>query len=401
MQRLLGLILIIIGTHGFAQIQPSTTKFDFGELYNGSTNYTDITFKNTSDKLQFLLTIDKPTDVYYVFSSKRIMPDSSITIRFKVNEGKKGRFNYNVAVYFSDPRDPISITLTGIVKENSSQNSMTACPDFNSTPPAYQQNLFDVAVKVIDSITREPLKNSKVYFVERGELVGEETTNSNGVVRMRIPVGYYYITAQKEPYNQNYREGYLNFNRNYVEIPLSKDPVIEPPVEEIVEEIPPPVEEEVVEETPPPVEEEDVIEIVINEDPPVEEVVEENDPPVEEVVEETPPPVEEVVEEVAPPVTPTTLEELPDTVFTDDYFKFNNITFILDVSTSMSGMGKMDLMKMSMIELAKILRNNDVVSMIKYSSEVETILEGATGEKKGTDHRNSTTVEIFRDDCRR
>lgn len=368
MQKIFGFILILLSFQVSAQITPSKTKHDFGDLYRGAQTYTDITFKNTSDKVQFLLTIDKPRDVYYIYSAKRVMPDSSMTIRFKINENIKGRFNYEVAVYFSDPRDPFYINLTGNVKEASSQSSMTACPDFNSAPPVYQQNVFDVVIKVYDSLTGEPLKNSKVYLVERGELVGEEYTNSKGFVKKRIPLGYYYITAQKEPYQSNYREGYLNFKRNYVEIPLTKTAVIEPPIEEVV----------VIDDSPPPPVEDDTVEIVINNDPPIVE----DDPPVE-VVED--PPVEVVEDpptETAPPVEPKKLEEIPDTVFTDNYFKFNNITFILDVSTSMSGMGKMDLMKMSMIELAKILRGNDVVSMIKYSSEVETILQGKTGNEK-------------------
>jgi Ca-activated chloride channel family protein len=81
-------------------------------------------------------------------------------------------------------------------------------------------------------------------------------------------------------------------------------------------------------------------------------------------------------------VEPTTLEALPDTVFNPAYFRYNNITFILDVSSSMNGMGKLDLLKMSMIELAKILRQDDIISMIKFSADVETVLKGSRGDRK-------------------
>ena len=95
-------------------------------------------------------------------------------------------------------------------------------------------------------------------------------------------------------------------------------------------------------------------EIVIDQNPVedpeiVEEVVE-----VPEVVEEVPE-TPEVVETPKPETEPIPLSEVPDTVFNENYFKYNNITFILDVSTSMNGMGKMGLLKMSMIELTKIL----------------------------------------------
>lgn len=350
-----------------AQIQASTTNFSFGDLYRGSETYTDITFKNTSDKIQFLLTIQKPQDVYYIFSGKRILPDSSITIRFKINDRKKGRFNHDIDIYFSEPRDPITISLSGNVKELSQESSLTDCPDFNAKPPALQ-NEFDMVVKVIDSLTREPINNAQVYIVNSGELVGNYTTNNRGVVKKRMVLGYYYITAQKEPYSSNFYEGYVNFKRNYIEIELSNTPIPPPVWDEPIAENPPDENHD----TEPPVEEPEVdtIEIVIQDEPL-------NNPPDDPVVHE---PV--VNEPVIPAVEPTELEKVPDTVFTPSYFKYNNITFILDVSSSMNGMGKMDLLKMSMIELAKILRAEDVVSMIKFSAEVETIMNGASGARK-------------------
>jgi Ca-activated chloride channel homolog len=377
MRSALFLIILIVSFNGQAQIKPSTTNYSFGELYRGSDTYTDITFKNTSGKMQFLLTIDKPTDVYYIFSAKRIQPDSSITIRFKVNDLKKGRFSHSIDVYFSEPRTPITIHLSGNIKETAGGGSLTACPDFNAKPPD-SMNEFYMVVKVIDSLSREPIPNAKIYVIENGEMVGSFVTNFKGVIKKKMMLGYYYITASKDPYNSNYYEGYMNYNRNYVEIELSQYPVTEPAIEEpVIEEPPeeiveviiedPPEEDPIVEE--PPVE---TIEIVINEDPP-EEIPETVEPAHEPVVNE--PPIEE-------PLEPTTLAELPDSVFTPGYFKYNNITFILDVSLSMNGMGKLDLLKLSMIELTKILRKEDVISMIKFSAEVETILPGASGESK-------------------
>ncbi|MEX1002368.1 MAG: VWA domain-containing protein [Crocinitomicaceae bacterium] len=357
---LLAISLFFFCFQSEAQITASVKEFNFGDLYSGSQTYTDITFTNNSDKTQFLLTLDKPRDVYYIFSGKTLLPDSSIVIRLKINENKTGKFNYPVSIYFSEPREPIEIVLKGNVKESSSYNAMTACPDFNSSPPTSYSTAFDVVVRVIDSLSREPIKNATVYLVENGELIGEYSTNNKGIVKERIPLGYYYITAQKTPYNSNFHEGYLNFKRNYVEIELNKDPVIEPEIE-IVEEQPP------VEEEP-----EEYIEI---------EIEEETEEETEETVTYTPPPIEE---STTPAVEPTALESLPDTVFTPDYFKYNNITFILDVSSSMNGMGKLSLMKMCMIELTKVLRPNDMVSMIKYSEESDIILKQTPGDEKET-----------------
>jgi Ca-activated chloride channel family protein len=357
-------------TLSFGQIKPDKQRHNFGELYKDDQSFVDINFTNTSDKPQFLLTVEKPRDVYYIYSSKKVMPDSTMTIRFKINNNLKGRFTYNIDVYFSNPRAAIPIQLNGNVKQAEISQSLTACPDFNNTPSSYISTSFEVTIKVIDSLTNEPLKNSKIYLVENGELIGKSVTNSHGIVRAKIPYGYYYITAQHHPYFQNYYEGYLNFKRNYVLIKLQK------PKEDTSPEVP----VEIIQDDPlqnpnPPDIDDDVI--VIDHNPPSE------DKDTIEVIDNNLP--EQYNENPAvnsPEVDPIPLAELPDTIFNDSYFKYNNITFILDVSSSMNGMGKMDLMKMSMIELTNILRANDMISMIKYSSEVETILANTHGDQK-------------------
>lgn len=364
MRYLLFIFISCYSILGWGQIEPEKQGHNFGDLYNGSISYVDINFKNTSDKVQYLLSVEKPRDVYYILSSKKVLPDSSLTIRFKVNNNRKGRFTYNIDVYFSNPRSAIPIQLNGHVKEAEVSSSLTACPDFNEAPPSYISTAFDVTIKVIDSITREPIKNSAVYLVMNNEMVGKAMTNSKGIVQARIPLGYYYITAQKKPYYRNHHEGYLNFKRNYVEIELQR-PEVDPPLNQppvIIEDEP-----EIVEEKP--------------ENPP-ENIEEEEEIVIEQHHNPNPPIVEnkqEPVIDTNTPVEAVPLSEVPDTVFNENYFTYNNITFILDVSTSMNGMGKMDLLKASMISLAEILRADDKISMIKYSSEVETLMQGESG----------------------
>ena len=113
MRNLLIITVLLISHIGFTQVTAEKTFHDFGDMYANSPSYVDIRFTNKSDKLQFLLTIDKPRDVYYIFSAKRMLPDSSITIRLKVNTSNKGKFNYPIDIYFSDPIDPITITIKG------------------------------------------------------------------------------------------------------------------------------------------------------------------------------------------------------------------------------------------------------------------------------------------------
>ncbi len=341
------------------QIVAEKKVHNFGDLYPNAQTYVDIKFTNKTGKKHFLLTLDKPRDVYYIFSGKTLLPDSSITIRLKINDGKKGKFNHDVDVYFSDSDDPITVRLTGNVKEVAG-NPLTSCPDFNNNPPASNRTEFAITIKVIDSLTREPIRRSKVYIVRNNSLIGEYYTNKDGIIHREIPLGYYLLAAEKETYKTNYNEGYLNFQRNYVEIELQR-PVVEEEPPEIIAEVP--------DET-----EEPEIIIDLNEDPPEEE------PVVEVVVVDTIPEVE-IVEE--PEVIDNrTLAELPDSLFDKAHFKTNNITFILDVSSSMNSSGKLELLKESMTELVTILRAEDLISVIKYSSNVSVVVNGLGGDEK-------------------
>lgn len=348
MRILISTFLIFIGWNLSAQITPSETSHDFGDIYEEGQTYVDITFTNNTDKTQFLLTIDKPRDVYYIFSSKKLLPDSSIIIRFKINDGLKGKFNYQVDVYFSDSNTGTPIYLSGNVKVVAS-NPLTDCPDFNSRPPSGDLN-FTLVIKVIDSITREPIPNALVSLVERGELVGQYSTNQKGIVIRNVPLGYYFISAEKNPYYSNFFEGYVNAQRNYVEIELG---FTEP---EIVYYEEPETLETVYE---------DEVDTVSIPDPVI----------VNEIPEDTI--TEPEIVTIIPP-----LNDIPDTILDPGYFKFSNITFILDASSSMNSYGKLDLMKMSMIELVKILRPDDNVTVLKYAAEAQVLLEHVSGDKK-------------------
>lgn len=353
MRNVVLFLLLISSVLSYGQIIADKKSYDFGELYPNAQTYVDIKFTNTTAKKHYLLNIDKPRDVYYVFSGKVLLPDSSITVRLKINDGQKGKFSHNVALYFSDSNKPVTIRLTGNVKAVNS-NPLTECPDFNSDPRGGDYG-FDITVKVIDSLTREPIRKSKVYFVQNGGLVGSFYTNKEGIVRKKFPMGYYFLTAEKDNYLNNHKEGYLNFQRNYVVIELHQPPTT--------------TEEDIVYEEPEQPEEE--IEIVIDNEPTAT-----TEPPEEEI---TPVVVEEEVPLV---IDETPLEELPDTLFDEQHFKLNNISFILDVSSSMNSHGKLDLLKLSMIELMKILRPDDLVSIIKYSSTVSVVCERKTGADK-------------------
>jgi Ca-activated chloride channel family protein len=337
--RLLLLFFITFTFVANAQLKPDKYSHSFGDIYDNAPTYVDFTFKNESANAVFLLTIDKPQEIYYIYSKKIIQPDSVFTLRLKVNDNIAGRFNYTVDVYFSDNNQPVTLSVNGNIKEKSS-NGMTDCPDFSKTPPNGGITEFEITIKVIDSLTREPIRKSKLFIVNNGVLQGEYVTNNDGLIHKKMPIGYYFVTAQHKDYLANNNEGYLNFQSNYMEIELqNKHKPTEP-------------------------------------DP----ILASNPNPV--LIQDTLPrnPIPEINIYNTP--VDTTTPNLAAKDFNSGQFLPNNIVFIIDVSSSMNNMGKLDLLKMSMVELTKILRKEDRVTLIAYSGSVNIMLENVSAMKK-------------------
>ena len=337
-----------------AQLETSKLTHDFGELYDNAPSYYDFKFKNNSGVVVFLLTLDKPREVNYIHTKKIIQPDSTMLLRLKIDDRIRGKFKYKVDLFFSDSNTPISVTLMGNVKQKST-NQLTDCPDFNAPRPSNGLAQFEVTIKVIDSLTGEPIKKSKVYLVNGNEVVGEYYTNGYGIIHKSIPLGYYFISAHKKRYFSNNYEGYINYDNNYVEIELAQPQTVEPniiPTHNPVLIVNEPVQNtEII----------DSITIAVQLEPEIVAVV-------KEPIIDTP-----IVTHVDP---------LPPNDFDDNYYLPNNIVFIVDVSTSMKYKGRIDLLKKAMIELTKSLRPQDHVSLISYSSEYTILLEDVSGANK-------------------
>jgi Ca-activated chloride channel family protein len=340
-----------------AQLETSKLTHDFGEMYDNAPSYHDFRFKNNSGVAVFLLTLDKPREVNYIHTKKIIQPDSTMLLRLKIDDRIKGKFKYKVDLFFSDSNTPTTVTLMGNVKQKST-NQLTDCPDFNAPRPSNGLAQFEVTIKVIDSLTGEPIKKSKVYLINGNQLVGEYYTNGYGIIHKSIPLGYYFITAHKRSYFSNNHEGYINYENNYVEIALSQPQKVEPiltPTHNPVLVVNEPVQN---------VEIEDSIAIIIEP-----EVVYIEEPEI-------------VSEPINDKPTQVEFDNLPPDNFDDNYYLPNNIVFIVDVSTSMKYKGRIELLKKSMIELTKSLRPQDHVSLISYSSDYTILLEDVSGANK-------------------
>lgn len=326
-----------------SQVQFLKQPYDYG-LISSSNQYVDIPIKNTSDKKVFIFRsdVDKRFQIHY--SSKTILPDSTVYVRVQFTPNKKGSFTEEIPIHFSAFDQPKSIKITGFAEEIPS--SSIACPSFS------QENInheiaFDFQVKVIDKQTKEPIDKATVLMVKNGIVAQELTTNSNGLRKKKVDLGLYYFVASKEGYLSEEFPKYINRKNNFVLFELErKEEAIVENIEETIPEDSHLAEEE--------------IDLIIEN-----ETKEEVETTIEEVTIK-----EELLKEEKYPNLPLSK------------YKPNNIVFLIDVSSSMKYTGKLDLLKASMIEMTNLLRDIDNITIVTYASNTLVEMETTSADKK-------------------
>ena len=351
-----------------AQVVFSTVKHDFGELESYSSRYVDIILSNKSDKQQWLLSVKKPMEVVYITSKQIMEKDSSIIVRLHVNPRVKGRFSYEVNIFTSDRDEATTVKISGNLKDlgQEDMSGLTSCPDFSERPGGKNPNNFDLTVVTIDEETREELSKSTVTMLQSGQPIWTNITDKNGKIKEEATLGLSYFYATHSGYYPAELATYVNFKRNIVIVPLEKDKTIvipEPPV----------VDSTFLAVTAPEYE----VEIIIE--------------PEEHLKEELVAQVDSTITEEMPP----SFSELDKENFDSKYFRPVNVVFVLDVSSSMNQVDKIELMKYSLFQLTEMIRPQDKIGIVTYASDARVLLPTTSGDHKDDIKEEVSNLKAF------
>ncbi len=364
MKSLQTILFCFLSFLGMAQsVEFEKTNHDFDEVYSFSDRFVDVKLTNKGSKREFVLSVKKPNEVVYLFSGKEMQPDSSVVLRFQVNPQEKGRFSYDIEVFTSDRMEPVKLKLKGSMEDELVQgNNFQSCPTFGQRAPGVDPTAFDMTIVCIDKKTQRPLPKTNVTLIQNGRVVGTFKSDKNGKIVEQIPLGFSYFYAEKNKYSSDEKGGYVNFKRNYVVLELE-------PLEEelVVETVPDPIPEPDVEETIEPAVVDSDLVIVIEEE-------------LEE--EEEASPLQEKLQKKEAVELPPALAELDLDDFSDENFAPVNVVFVLDVSSSMRNLSKLDLMKYSLYTLTEMMRPQDKIGLVAYGSKAEVILSPTSGANK-------------------
>ena len=212
----LTIVLVILGQFVFSQVIFNTSYHNFGELNSGDKKYFDFTLTNAGKETVHLLRIEEAYGIDTKFSSKTILPDSTIIIRVKYTPKRKGNFKKDIPVWVSVNNEPITFTIEGSAKTFDVNESLE-CPDFrqNKQPKDLKS---DLKIKVIDVNTKEPIKNAKVEIIWDGLIYKELNTNRSGEVIQQLKWDIYYLVVNAEGYGTAEKAYYVNKNNTSVVI---------------------------------------------------------------------------------------------------------------------------------------------------------------------------------------
>lgn len=309
---------------------------DFGILRRADPNWTDFEIRNTGSTDALIFRVEGPKNTDIKLSSKTVKAGTSEFIRVAVSTKAEGKFKIELAVHASAWQKPRTIEVRG--ESTFAASSLIPCPDFGGNTAA-NDNEFHISVREL--LGNTPIDEAEIAVYRDGRKLGNLETNEHGEVSTQLSYGRYFFSINYNGYQLD-TALYVNAVNSHLLAMLEADQIIRDDEIEL----------------------EELARVENRQIPTGSKPAETISPP---VAEQTIPVLEEI--------TPEPEAEGENSLLPLSNFKENNLVFLVDVSTSMKKNGKLDLLKIAMVELLDVLRPVDRFSLISYSSETNVIIE--------------------------
>ncbi|MBO73100.1 MAG: hypothetical protein CMD35_05710 [Flavobacteriales bacterium] len=311
------------------------TLSNFGEVELWVSRIDSFLVTNTSKKTIFILKQLIPRGFELKTPNSGILPGESSVIEVIYNPSAKGKFKEKLKLYHSESNQPFFYEFRGEVKSFDPYSDI-ACPSFSNSN--FRKLSFDVEIKVIDSISKKPL-NKALIELGKGENYQQFYTNKEGLSNRKLDLGLFFVHIEFEGYESKSIQHYFNPKRRTVTITLVPKTKKDEPFSEIH------------------------INVI------------------------SPSLLDTNSEELAKPeYSYIPLKETSENVENENFpiakFEENNIVFLIDVSASMRGEDRLELLKKSMIQLTYMLRSVDKVTIITYSDDCQVVLSSTSAKNK-------------------
>jgi len=380
LKRILTILLIFCAAQGYSQ-KLSPSEFNFGKVKLWNNPTATFTFTNTSSKKLIFLPIAYQRNLYIDLPSGYIEPGESRTIKAIYYTEDGGNVNVNQPLYHSAGGDPIMLRLKGKIL-SFHPDAFTVCPSVDNKNPQQIVTPGMLTVTVYDKNTGLAI-NGVDFLLEGGQKRFLMENSRKAMVPIEgLPYGYYNLNISKTGYYEHKGSLYVGKHSGAITYYLK-------PIPKIIAQIEPEKEVEpsdgFVELEPKKDDEMADIERIrkmtdeqfkgrdIRERDVL--VVRENEK--EDSVEIIPEKKEESIVEIS---------DVPDLdeggSLSREKYALNNVVLLIDVSGSMKINEKLDNLKVSIKRLASVMRPEDRLTIITYSSRSTVVLASCPGDQK-------------------
>lgn len=376
------LVFFILTAHGFLafsqQIKPNTYNFGRVKLWNNPE--ASFTFKNTSDKSVLFLPLPFDNKLGVVLPEGYIKPGETAEIKVTFFTEQTGEFNIDLPIYINTVPEPLHLVLKGNIK-SLHPNALTVCPTIDKSKKANKSESSG-SITVYDKVSKKVINGIDIHLENPNKSYLLEDSKKDRVPINNVNVGLYTVVVSKEGYLSQERVIYINKNSGDFVFELDRAPSHSGIVskeekgnEEFIELMPENESEEAsIEKVRKMVNERFKGKTIINKD-----VV---------VIKENPLDSAIIVqnEEFKKSELLIPYADLPDYnqdgTLNSKKFSSNNIVFLIDVSGSMYREDKLPLLKESIKTMISVLRKEDLITIISYSSKATIHASGVSGDQK-------------------
>ena len=342
-------ILLLLLTHSVYSQTITPEVYDFGKVKMWNNPVATFEFTNNTAKPIIFLPLSYQPEVQIELPENYIQPGQTVEIKVKYYTQESGPIRFQQAIYFSGSGDPVYLKLSGKIV-SLHPNAITSCPNMNEKTPA--QITQEGHITSFNSENGLAIDGVSILLESSTQRFVIENSKSLRVPVSEIPPGLYTVTVSKLGFQPQTKILYINnnsgdFTFNLVPIPSSETTDLNEPSEKPSDE---PVELD------PPTQDEDAIErvremmnerfkgreirerdVVVIRDKSDEEEEEDDDLLSSDQWDNTQTSKDSANDEEE--ITSTTPEEQEDFgsdgVLNPNKYRYNNVVFLVDVSTSM------------------------------------------------------------------
>jgi Ca-activated chloride channel family protein len=255
---------------------------------------------------------------------------------------KKGSFNEDVPLYFSNSNTPTVLKIKGNIK-SIRETAFNICPAIENSRPLDNKQV-PLVITVRDANTSQIIKLPQVKvqknYIDYNCVPGFESWN----FKCKVDYGIVSVFASKKGYNSNAID--FNYSEKNHDCEIFLTPTIDS-----TEKRPILITEKTVE-------------------------------------------VKKDKDSTAIPETPVYVPvAYTDSGFNSYKYKPNHLIFIIDISGSMRDSGKLNYLKQSIKELVSVIRPGDYITLITYTNKVRVVFENLNGLDRNAIDRAIDTLK--------